>query len=64
MGVGIQGERCPAVTQDARECLGVHAAGQRMGRERVSEVVKSDAGQAGVFQQYLQSAVGGAGIDG
>lgn len=30
----------------------------------VPEIVKSDAGQVGVFQQYLQSAVGGAGIDG
>ena len=52
------------MTQDAGERLGVHAAGQRMGRECVSEVVEADAGQAGVFQQYLQSAVGGAGIDG
>ena len=52
------------MTQDAGERLGVHAAGQRVGRECVPEIVKSDAGQAGVFQQYLQSAVGGAGIDG
>ena len=29
----------------------------------MSEVVEADAGQAGVFQQRLQPAVGGAGID-
>ena len=43
VGVGVQGEGCPAVTQDAGERLGVHAAGQRMGRECVPEIVKSDA---------------------
>ena len=52
------------MAQDAGECLGIHTAGQGMGGERVTEIVKADAGQSGLFQQRFQVTVYGVGIGG
>ncbi len=46
------------MAQDSRQGFGVHAAGQRMGRECVSEVVKADVGQPGFRQKFLQLSIG------
>ena len=45
------------MAQDAGQGLGIHAAGQSMGGERMSQVMESDVGQTGLLEQYLQSAV-------
>lgn len=38
MGIGIEGERRLRMTQDSREGLGIHAAGQSVGGKRVTEI--------------------------
>ena len=58
MGVGVQGEGRIGVSQDAGQCFGVHAAGQRMGGERMSQVMESDVGETSLLEQHLQSPVG------
>ena len=64
VGVDVQCGAAGHVPDHRGEGLDVHSVFQGHGGKQVPEIVKSDAGQVGVFQQYLQSAVGGAGIDG
>ena len=61
VGVGIQGERCVGVAQDAGEGFGVHAGGQGVGGEGVAQIVEPDVGKARLLQQHLHPVVGGAG---
>ena len=63
MGVDIQRSATGYMADNSGQGLDVHPMFQGGGRKCVPEIVKSDAGQAGVFQQRLQPAVGGAGID-
>ena len=49
VGVGVQGEGRVGVTQDAGERLGVHAAGEGVGGEGVTQVVEPDVGQPASF---------------
>ena len=51
------------MTQDARQRLGVHTAGQGVGREAMSQIVEAKVGQGGCFQNFLQLAVCAAGVD-
>lgn len=46
------------MSQDTREGLGIHAAGQGMGGKGMAKIMKADAGQSCLFQQYLQMFVG------
>ena len=64
MGIGIEGERRLSMAQDSREGLGIHSAGQSVGSEGVTEIVKANAGQPCPFQQRFQVIVGGAGTGG
>ena len=60
VGVGVQREARRVVAQHRRHGLHVHAVLQGHGREGVSEVVESDAGQPRAFQhslQHMQDAV-------
>ena len=52
------------MAQDAGQRLGVHAGGQGMGCEGMTQVVKSNVGQVSGVQQSLQVTVCGAGIGG
>ena len=63
MGVGVQREGRIGVPQNAGQCLGVHAAGEGMGREGVAQVVEADAGQPRPPEQRLHVEVGRAGVD-
>ena len=63
MGVGVQREGRIGVPQNAGQCLGVHAAGEGMGREGVAQVVEADAGQSRLPEQRLHVEVGRAGVD-
>ncbi len=51
MGIGIEGERRLSMAQDFREGLGIHSAGQSVGGEGMTEIMKADAGQPCPFQQ-------------
>ena len=50
------------MAQNAGQRLGVHAGGQGMGGEGMTQVVEPNVGQASGVQQGLQVAVCGAGI--
>ena len=64
MGVGVQGEAGFSVAQNSGQSLGVHPAGQGMGCECVSEIMKAEAWQPRLLQQSFQVIVGGIGADG
>ena len=49
------------MAQDAGEGLGIHAAGQRVSGEGVTQIMEPDVRQSCLFQQYLHPVVGGAG---
>ena len=49
VGVDVQGKGRLGVAQDAGQRLGVHAAGQGVSGEGVTQVMEPDAGQAGTF---------------
>ena len=62
MGVGVQCEARRVVTEHTADGLDVHAVLQGHGREGVTEIVESDAGQPRAFQhslQHMQHAVRG-----
>ena len=60
MGIGVQREAGVGVAQDARQGLGIHAAGQGMGGEGMAEIVEADVWQARAPEDILQPLVGGA----
>ena len=64
MGVGVQREGHIGMSQDTRQRLGVHAAGECMSGEGMSEIVEADAGQTRTPQQCPHVVIGGAGIYG
>ena len=53
VGVGSQRETCVEMTEHTGYCLYVHAILERQGRECVSQVMKSQVFQSGVFQNFL-----------
>ena len=60
VGVGVQCETRRVVTEHTADGFHVHAVLQGHGREGVSEVVESDAGQPSPFQhplEHVQNAV-------
>ena len=61
MGIGVQRKRCVGVAQDARQGLGIHAAGEGMGGKGMPQIVETDAGQTCPFQQGFHVVIGGAG---
>lgn len=61
MGVGVQGEGCVGVPQDAGQGLGIHAAGQGMGGEGMPQVVETDRRKLRISEQGLQPTVRRAG---
>ena len=52
------------MSQNAGQCLGVHAAGKGMGGEGVAQVVEADAGQLCPLEERFHVAIGRVGIDG
>lgn len=64
MGVGVQRERRIGVTQDAGQRFGIHAAGEGMGGEGVTQIMKADAGQPRPLEERLHVAISRVGIDG
>ena len=53
VGVGSQRETCVEMTEHTRYRFHVYAVLERQGRECVSQVVKSQVFQSGVFQNFL-----------
>ena len=51
------------MSQNAGQCLGVHAAGEGMGGEGVAQVVEADTGQPRPPEQRFHVEVGRAGVD-
>ena len=51
------------MSQNAGQCLGVHAAGEGMGGEGVAQVVEADTGQPRPPEQRLHVEIGRAGVD-
>ena len=64
MGVGIQREGRIGVSQNAGQRFGVHAAGEGVGGESVTQIVEADAGQACPLEERFHVAIGRVGIDG
>ena len=64
MGVGVQREGRIGVSQNAGQRFGVHAAGESVGGEGVTQIMKADAGQASPLEQSLHVAIGRIRIDG
>ena len=64
MGVGVQREGGVGVAQDAGQCFGVHTAGEGMGGEGMSQIMKADTGQTRPLEQRLHVAIRRVGIDG
>ena len=64
MGVGVQREGRIGVAQDAGQGFGVHAAGEGVGGEGVTQIMEADAGQPCVLEQRLHVAIRRVGIDG
>ena len=52
------------MTQDAGQCFGVHTAGESMGGEGMSQIMKADTGQTRPLEQRLHVAIRRIGIDG
>ena len=63
MGVGVQREGGVGVAQDARQRFGIHAAGESVGGEGVTQIMKADAGQTRPLEHCLHVAIGRIGID-
>jgi len=64
MGVSIQREGCFRMAKNAGERFGIHAAGQCMGGEGMSEIVEAHVGQFRFSQQLLHAVVSTVGHDG
>ena len=67
MGVSVQRKACRVVAQHGGHRFYVHAVLERHGREGMTEIVESDAGQPCPFQhplEHMQDAVWGHGASG
>lgn len=63
MGIGVQREGRIGVAQDAGQRFGVHAAGESVGGEGVTQIMKTDAGQARPLKERFHVAIGRIGVD-
>ena len=52
------------MAQDTGQCFGIHAAGEGVGGEGVTQIMKADAGQPRPLEQRLHVAISRVGIDG
>ena len=64
MGVGVQREGSVGVAQDAGQRFGVNAAGESVGGEGMTQIMKADAGESCPLEQRLHVAISRVGIDG
>lgn len=64
MGVGIQREGGVGVAQNPRQGFGIYAAGEGVGGEGMTQIMKADAGQPCPLEERLHVAIGRIGIDG
>lgn len=64
MGVGVQREGRIGVSQNAGQRFGVHTAGEGVGGEGVTQIMKADAGESRPLEQRLHVAISRIGIDG
>ena len=63
MGVGVQREGGVGVAQDTGQRFGIHTAGEGVGCEGMTQIMKADAGQPRPPEQRLHVEVGRAGVD-
>ena len=57
LGIGVECKARIGMTEDARQRLGVHAAGQRVSGEGVAQIVESNIWQSRVLEDILQPMV-------